>query len=366
MLEKENNTAPRVAFLHGRPAGHPSNGRLARTVGARFFFTDEILKYSDGNSGRARRYLSWVLNALFLPLKRYPVVLTESLRFVILPMRRLGRLGKRRKAVALICDETLYFLNTGYYKPSTQKAFLKLLSSYDGFICMGKYQETLLRHAMPAGCKCATTFYGTPTHKIEALAEVKPDLASHNMLLIANGPGGFRTWYKGLDLMLEVFEKAKEVLPDLTFTIVGNWSQETRDDVLMKNCPRHAGSVRFVDQLVDLTPELKRAGLYFHCARGEGWGISINEAMAAGLPAIVSTQTGAAEVVAKVSGHLITGLEPEEIMNKIVWYFSLSLAERHELSARGRVAIADYTEENSLKDFKEKFHQLEKELGLQA
>ena len=51
MLDEKNNNI-KVAFIHGRPAGHPIHVEYAKLLNADFFYEDRILKWLDGKSSK--------------------------------------------------------------------------------------------------------------------------------------------------------------------------------------------------------------------------------------------------------------------------------------------------------------------------
>jgi glycosyltransferase involved in cell wall biosynthesis len=75
---------------------------------------------------------------------------------------------------------------------------------------------------------------------------------------------------------------------------------------------------------------------------------TVVEAMAAGLPALISEWTGTRETVKKVDENLIAPLEPEAIAEKILWYFSLTSAERKKLSERSREVVKENHDERKV------------------
>ncbi len=96
--------------------------------------------------------------------------------------------------------------------------------------------------------------------------------------------------------------------------------------------------------------------MYFHIARGEAWGISVTEAMLAGLPAIVSNETGSKEVVAKVDQNLIIPVNQKSAEQALLQYFSLSEDKREILSKKAKEVSSQYTEAAALKHFKNCFY----------
>ena len=168
------------------------------------------------------------------------------------------------------------------------------------------------------------------------------------MLFIGDGPSGFRVFYKGLDVMFEGFARAQKYFSALQLSIVGDWEIGVRQAVEHTSTvpPSNVCWLGHTPQIKDI---LARHSLYIHCARGDAWPNAVMEAMAAGVPALVSEWTGAREVVAKVDQKLVVPLDPDVIAERILWYFSLPVGERVLLGEKARETIrSQYTESQDI------------------
>jgi glycosyltransferase involved in cell wall biosynthesis len=229
-----------VAFIHGRPAPHPIHTKFAQSVNAEFHLVDFVLRWHDVQVSPVKRYLSWFICAILFPNRsKYSVFMTEGLHFPPAIMKWLRMLGRKQKIVGLLSDEALYFMYSGFYSGTTSKAMGKLLKSYDALICCGDMETYLARNLLGnAKTKIYTAFNGVSAERIKALGVLKPELESYNIVFIANGPSGWRGWYKGVDLLLQAFENACEIIPELTLTIIGNWEKEYIQGEILKYCKK--------------------------------------------------------------------------------------------------------------------------------
>jgi glycosyltransferase involved in cell wall biosynthesis len=151
--------------------------------------------------------------------------------------------------------------------------------------------------------------------------------------------------------MLLVFSDLIELGHDITFEIAGNWNNS-----LIKDIPNHVRQrIKFVGKIDNVTEFLRGAVLYLHTARGEAWGISINEAMAAGIIPIVSEWTGAKEVVEQVSEKLVVPLDRNEIVSRVDWLLTLSDESRVEMSHQCKEISAQYPEYKAVDNFRSSF-----------
>jgi glycosyltransferase involved in cell wall biosynthesis len=104
-------------------------------------------------------------------------------------------------------------------------------------------------------------------------------------------------------------------------------------------------SVQFVGfkQYDDLPSLYGLAGGFVHVSTVEQWGLVVNEAMAAGLPVIVSRSCGCADdlVVHQVNGWLVDPLDVADIARRLA-DLAAPEADRPAMGAQGRGIVADY------------------------
>jgi glycosyltransferase involved in cell wall biosynthesis len=242
-------------------------------------------------------------------------------------------------------NETLYFMKAARYPAATARILRATLEAYDALFCVGDFQSRLAREVV--GEKARTRILTIPSavsaSRSEMLRRVTPSLEGQTLLFIGNGPADWRIWYKGLDLLLAAHEQLSATRPQLELVIVGDWAPK----VVSEYQPRDriaAVRVHFAGSQQDLRPWLERASLYVHLGRGEAFGISILEAMSAGVPAVVSELTGASEVVRRVHSGMVVKPDATAAAVAIDSYFNASPDERRRLSALARRHAECYTE----------------------
>lgn len=355
----------KTAYLHGRPGPHPMHGKFAESVGAKFHFIDPIFRWQDRNRPVLYRLMSWIACSLFFPSrKEYSIFLVDNLHFqpVIMKMFRLIR--KDQKIVAYMGSHTLYFLYAHRFSKFNEWLHIKALGKYDAIICEGKMAAELTVKIL--GTQTPPLYVvsnGIPAEHFHPEKYRQPIPTNRNMLFIGHISSDFRTWYKGVDLMIGAFCRAKKELTDLEFTVVGSYDQTTKDS-LTKNTGASGCTVRFPGPTNDLSPFLQGSSLYLHCARGEAFGITILIALSAGIIPIVSEWTGAREIVELVDKRLIVPLDEQAISKKIIWYYQLPSSERESLSKKCRDIARGYTEENAIAGFKQVFEKMAVNFGL--
>lgn len=100
----------------------------------------------------------------------------------------------------------------------------------------------------------------------------------------------------------------------------------------------HFPGFRQYDQLPQV---LAFAGAFVHVSLSEQWGLVVNEAMAAGLPVIVSRQCGCAEDLVEdgVNGWTVDALSTQDIAHRLA---DVTQVDRAAMAAAGQAIVADY------------------------
>lgn len=349
-----------TAVIHGRPSGHPTHAKYATSVNGQFFHEDHYLRWQDLKVSKVRRYLSWIINAFLFPQRyKWDIYLAEGVRVPQLIQKKLRLLRKNQKLIALMSDESLYFTYSKRFPPMTQLLMKQFWKSCDAIICVGEYQYDLAKSLLPISHhpKLYKIFNGVPAEKISELNKVIPKFGSNTIVFIGNASSIWRTEYKGLDLMIEAVSQCMD-FKEIKFIIAGDIPKEI-ELKLLENIPsKKAKNFDFIGKIEDLVNVFNQAELYLHTARGEAWGISINEALAAGIPTIISNQTGAKEIVNLVSTDLVVNLNVSDIKNQILAELNKSTSEKVVRSKKCKEISNQYSEEEAIVRFKETFDKI--------
>ena len=323
----------------------------AKSVDADFFHEDKYLRWQDRpHSSKLKRYTSWVINALFFPNKSlFNIFLTESIRIPQYLMKKFWMMRKDQKLVAIICDETLYFIINHRYPKLTIWLMRSFLNNCDALICISKYQAELAEQVVSNNQVKILTMHNGINLGMKDNASAK--LSGKKIVFVGNIESEWRVWYKGFDLMISTFEMLHNADPSMEFHIVGLVDDDVKTRTLVNLNPSVTQSIFFHGYSKDLFDTMRQFDLVLHTARGEAWGITIQEAMAVGVPAIVSKDTGIKELVEQVADELVVELESEKIFDAIVWYFGLSNERRLELGELSKSIAGNYTEDKAIDSF---------------
>jgi len=320
----------RILYLY--TGDHPVHRKFAETIGADI------------------RAMSWNIP------REYDIYFTEGEFFKPIILRMIRKLSKSSKIINLFSDPRLYYLDRkisfNFQKGKIEKRskvktilFKILMNKLDGVICVGKFEEDLLKKYYSGPFRRIYVFIDQKFHK--KLLKIKPKLVERKIVFIGHGPD---IYCKGIDMLVKVAEKNKNV----DFTIVGKFYENfMKNNIIPKN-------VSFVGglQVSEMGEIFKNNSLYIHLGRGESFGIVILEAMAAGLPCIVSEVTGGKEAVEEVDSKFVVPLNEEIISERIGDYFGESLVERKILSKKFKEGSKFYEEKRQLDNFKKQFEDL--------
>jgi glycosyltransferase involved in cell wall biosynthesis len=131
---------------------------------------------------------------------------------------------------------------------------------------------------------------------------------------------------KGINELLE----CASALPNITFDIIGPLSKEFDKNHSLKNVVFHGNQ-----PFQEIVKFLNRADIFVLPSYSEGFSIAIIEAMAAGLPLIVSKVGANEDIVKTESGILMESISSSEIINGVY--------ELSDISKRNNISKHNYT-----------------------
>lgn len=345
-----------VIYIHARPQGHPTHKKYGDTVASDSIFYDYLVRWHDKECSTIRKVISWFGCALFFKNKRkYGVFYTDGITYFPVIMKKLGLINSsRQKLISLQGDEMLYFLRHKRYGRMATILQKYCLMNYDALICIGKQQEELAKVLLGnTGPKIYRIYNGIPKQRISVLVGKSPALCSEKMLFVANIQSVNRSYYKGLDLILDVFAKMILEHPNLELHLAGKIDSAILFPLLKERGVYNHPSIVYLGFVECIDDLYENYDLYIHLARGEAWGLSVAEAALSGLPVLISDQTGVKEVVS-LNEH-IAPLEIDVVIAKLKSYFNLTVEMRKERARLLRENFARLDEEAAIANFKRVF-----------
>ncbi|MFH1393815.1 MAG: glycosyltransferase [Candidatus Micrarchaeota archaeon] len=269
----------------------------------------------------------------------YDVYLTETCYYYAAAARRMRKI--RGKIVNVCASPMFYNMLHGVIKGKEKDMLLEFAKDIDGMIIEGEYVGELVRKlGIDVPTRTVYTYIGK--QRYQELQQLKPNLGSKNISIIATND--YR--YKGVDMLLRAMKFVNEEDPEITLNIVlGNIDPKEFGEHMVPSA-----SISY-----EVAPALEASALYVHPSRGDVFPVAPLEAMMAGLPVMVSDETGTREVVGKVRPDFVLPMTPKEIAGKILEYFSLELGQRQKLSDSFRKAAMPFSEEEQVARFKREY-----------
>jgi glycosyltransferase involved in cell wall biosynthesis len=149
---------------------------------------------------------------------------------------------------------------------------------------------------------------------------------------------------KGLDLLLEAASRALHRVPGLELLVVGDGAERSRLAALASERGLYA-RVRFVGEHVDVRPYLAAFDLFAAPWRSEGSGVTLMEALAAGVPVAGSSIGGIPELLDGGAAGWLVPLTSEAWAEAIV-RAARSPAELERMSDAGRARAGEFSLEH--------------------
>lgn len=350
----------KILYLEGRPNAHFLHRRFAQSVVDHIDFIDPEIQWQDKKKGFLFNIYAWLKNARYLASRysEYDVILVDNLHFTPVIMKYLFS-KKKVKLVVHLGSHTLYFILTRQFHNLNLLMHKFFLKKYDSIICEGEMAKTMVEEILKKDLPDTyVTFLGIPEERHSVLNAIQPDLQSYNILIIANGPSAFRSYYKGLDIMVKAFVQCLGHEPRLTLTILGDWDPDILYELDPDIDDAIAGRINFTGKVNNIEDYLKTTGLCLHCTRGDAFPTSTLETSAAGIPTLISEWTGTKEMIEKIDTRLIVRLDVELVSDKIRWYYNLPLKDRKMISEKSKAISKEYTEDKAITHYKNTFEKL--------
>ncbi|MFC7081416.1 glycosyltransferase family 4 protein [Halorussus caseinilyticus] len=178
----------------------------------------------------------------------------------------------------------------------------------------------------------------------DRLDEATPDLGANRAITVCEARD-----HKGVDLLVEAWPAVRGRVPDATLHVVGTGHPDEYEST---------PGVTVHGYVEDLTAELAASSLYVHPARVDAFGVSVTEAMRAGVVPLVTETTGSFPVVGDIADDLVVEPNPAALAAGISGYFEREVVARERLSARARDLAAPFDAETQQDEFVAAFEEL--------
>jgi len=350
----------KILFLYVTPA--QAHKIMAEKLNATFMYA-----FPWKGSGMVRLLI--LLVKTFQIPKHYDIYFCEGSSYLFPATAKLFGLLKGK--IILICaDQLFHDLNKGFISPKKAFIYKTLLKKVDGFLCIGKMVKHDLQKIIP-NANAIVIYPEIENNKKNLLlkhSNIIPNLRSKRIIFIGR-PDFF---YKGIDLLIEVFIEIKRIYPDAELTIVGDWSKhmiksqqskaivKISEQKILNTIKDTKNNINILSNLndKDFVKTLKSSALYLHLGRGDAFPLTVVEAMLAGLPAIVSNETGPKELIKQLNADFVVPLNKDEIIRAVTDYFSMSERRKLFLSKQSINIIKRFYLKSNSELFIKKFYRL--------
>lgn len=130
--------------------------------------------------------------------------------------------------------------------------------------------------------------------------------------------GGGDIRCKGIDITLKIASLCDQM--GLIFKILGYEKEKITADV--------PNNVKLPGWVADVLSFLQESALVIHPGRGDAFPVATLEAMAAGIPVMLSEETGTSEIIKDDMPNFVRKCNAENFYEGVMWFFSLSEDDR--------------------------------------
>ena len=219
--------------------------------------------------------------------------------------------------------------------------------------------ELLRRTINPPDFKIFTNVNGISESKRKALDKIQFNPHSREIVFVGNLYSDWRLHYKGVDLLLSTFSKVCAQY-DLQLTLVGSFDEALHRLIESIVPSEYHGRIRIAGEAKKPEFFLENALVYVHCSRGDALPNSLLEAMASGIPVIISEWTGWNDLVAAIDNNLVSKMTSESLLQSLEYYLRLSDQQKVDLSFRFREITVEYTELHAINTFNDVINEIQK------
>ncbi|MDD5171626.1 MAG: glycosyltransferase family 4 protein [Candidatus ainarchaeum sp.] len=322
---------------------NPVHVAFGEAVGADSFIINERVMKKQFAPLKAFRLAR---NSLAIP-SGYKTILCESCYYY--PAIKKRFFGLKSRIININCGPLLYNIWSGKLRGTEGNALRSLLKEVDAHLVFGKYGVEVAERIDP-GKPIGVVYPFIGDDRYNALFRMTPNLGSKEITIIGNDDVSC----KGIDVAVEAFNIVLEHDKDLALNIVTNIDKINIDALDRKKTSR----IRYTGIVSNVMDILAGTGLYIHPSRGDTFPRASLESMAAGIPSIVSVETGTKEIVENVDAEMVCKGDAEDLAQRMISYLQLSVTEKKKRSAAFREAAKPFNRKEQLENFEKQFKRL--------
>lgn len=346
-----------IAMVHYGESPHPAHKGFAQEIDA------DLIRCDNPNKGLGINGIAHeVWNGV--RLSGYDVYIAEGSRplYSLLPKSLFGS----STLVYLCGDHRLYQLifdhsdghNFTEVNMNAQESLMQntLSAAIDGVIAVsrfcGKYMSEIVGDKTPI--RIAEPYVDDDRAD---LSTAKPAYDSSHAVTVASASRGKVGDYKGIDLLIEAWDRVREYHENATLDLVGTGHLKEYDTV-------PGVTVRgYVDNLADA---FEQASLYIQPSRIDAFGVAVVESMLAGVPPVVTETTGARSAIKPTNPCLIVNPAPGAIADRVIKYFDTEPSHRRQMGSELRNTAQKFDRETQCEQFAKEFTRVYRSINIQS
>jgi glycosyltransferase involved in cell wall biosynthesis len=250
---------------------------------------------------------------------------------------------RRPKSTIVTMMKELTFWRFNTLEKYKQNFIIKLFSVNKGVITDTFAMKSLIEKHIDTHIEVVNPFCAQPFLKN------KPDLNSKKIIFI----GSFESPNKGYRELLEAFRLLREKDDEWELYMVG----KRGTDFVKDRMP----GLHITNFVSSLKPYLSKCSIYVHPAQFEPFGITVLEAMSAGIMPIVTKSTGASEVLEGngLQSLVVGDNSPKSLKDKIEEVHNYSIAKKTAISKKSKKIVKNsYLEKDGVEVFKKAFNRI--------
>lgn len=339
--------------VEGLNVGHPAHHGFAESIGA----TPEILDLHKLPTPYHKLFVGKLPSGVISELPEYGVYVTEFAP-ALCALPSIKHRYPESTAIHLATHHIMGQRNYADSHPTSlkdavwamdrfaeEKVLHWILKRYvDGIIAVSEYIRDGLLDVVGDDVPIKVVNPFVQPEMMNRLSDVEPALDSTVAITVCDGRE-----HKGVDMMVDGWSTVRQEHPSAEYWIVG---EDQPDEY---NREPGVQTLGWVD---DLTEVMEAASLYVHPARNDGCPVSVLEALAAGIPPVVTTTSGSGAIVGSVDERLVARPNIASLARSVSDYFDRSFESRAALSAECRETGRTFTKENQTAAFRSAFDSL--------
>jgi glycosyltransferase involved in cell wall biosynthesis len=178
---------------------------------------------------------------------------------------------------------------------------------------------------------------------VPSLLSVSPDLNSKHCVFVGVSRG-----HKGIDLLVEAWRGVRQKIPEATLTLVGDHAEHYAD----------VDGIDVFGYAEDLSTIFCSTTLQIHPARFDASPVSTLMGMLAGVPQVVTKQTGTKSEVNRINPDLVVDPKIKSLEKAVVEYLKTDINVRKKYSEVARDIAREFTQSSRSGEFKLNFEEL--------